>query len=305
VIAADAIDALCQVAVGYLPHKKRLASTWFDPSPGVRENPDFVAMSPASLDGLVHKKSWVEWKILRQLNSVFGEAVKEMPDMAHVVGIATRYVGQAGIDAEDDSVVELTLKFFNTYLRTTLNARDVRAAYNVLHQYRQLGSQLLQRQRNERVVELAGYFRYYAQTAHGMGLPFVAETAAYDLSALCEMASEQKSPIHDALLAIFLDIDKEAETLAEEKALRGVRKAQIKLATYYLERGLEADARRIQDDMRGESAERLVSLRDELMAVTSKEFWEIVDRGENFDYLNEQRKAQVPRFFAGLPGFPA
>jgi hypothetical protein len=138
-----------------------------------------------------------------------------------------------------------------------------------------------------------------------MGLPFVAETAAYDLSALCEMASEQKSPIHDALLAIFLDIDKEAETLAEEKALRGVRKAQIKLATYYLERGLEADARRIQDDMRGESAERLVSLRDELMAVTSKEFWEIVDRGENFDYLNEQRKAQVPRFFAGLPGFPA
>ena len=32
----------------------------------------------------------------------------------------------------------LAVKFMNTYLRATLNARDVRTAYNVLNQYRQL-----------------------------------------------------------------------------------------------------------------------------------------------------------------------
>ena len=50
--------------------------------------------------------------------------------------------------------------------------------------------------------------------------------------------------MHDRLLATFLEIDKEAETTAEEKALRGVRKAQAKLAAYYLVSGREARARR-------------------------------------------------------------
>jgi len=304
VIASDAIDALCRVVVGYLPGKKNLSAAWFDPAPTVRQNPDFVAMAPSSLETLVRDKAWVEWKILRQLTGVCSEALKAIPDMAHVVAIATRYVGEAGIEAGDGAVVDLTLKFFNTYLRQALNGRDVRAAYNMLHQYRELGASLLRHEDRERVVQLAGYFRYYAQIAHGMGLPFVAETAAYDLCALCEMACVEGSAAHDALLATFLEIDKEAETQAEEKALRGVRKAQIKLATFYLARGLAAEARRIQDDMRGESPERLRSLAQELGGVSSKEFWEIVDRGENFDFLDAARKVELPRFFRGLPGFP-
>src|SRR4051794_12126018 len=123
-----------------------------------------------------------------------------------------------------------------------------------------------------------------------MGLGFVAETAAYDLCALCEVASDQAAPCHDRLLSIFLDIDKEAETTAEERALRGVRKAQVKLATFYLLRGHAAHARAIYQDMALESPERLRSIRDEMLNITSKQFWEVVDRGTNFDYLDDPRK---------------
>jgi hypothetical protein len=134
-----------------------------------------------------------------------------------------------------------------------------------------------------------------------MGLGFVAETAAYDLCALCELANELGAPVHDRLLATFLEIDKEAENSAQEKALRGVRKAQAKLAAYYLLRGMSAPARQIYDDMALETAERLRSIRDELLAITSKDFWEVIDRGINFDYVDEPRKAKLREFFAWFP----
>src|SRR5690606_41553203 len=49
--------------------------------------------------------------------------------------------------------------------------------------------------------------------------------------------------------------------------------------------------------MRDESAERLHSIRDELLAVQAKDFWEISDRGGNFDYLPPERKEMLRIFF--------
>jgi hypothetical protein len=76
-----------------------------------------------------------------------------------------------------------------------------------------------------------------------------------------------------------------------------VRKAQLKLASYFLLRGNEALAREVFLDMGDERPERLASIRDELMNVESREFWEVSDRGVNFDYLGDERKAQLLRFF--------
>jgi hypothetical protein len=155
------------------------------------------------------------------------------------------------------------------------------------------------------LVEIAGHFKYYARLAHGIGLGFVTETAAYDLCALCEMASALNAWCHDQLLAVFLEIDKEPETQAEERALRGVRKAQAKLASYYLLHDQPARARRIYDDMAHESPERLRSIREEMLSITSKDFWEVVDRGTNFDYLSDERKQKLREFFEGFPSLAA
>jgi hypothetical protein len=313
VIATDASAALRRVLVDYLPRKAGLPAGWFAIGGTLRANPDFVALAGDSTEELGRDRTWLEWKGLRQLREVFGEALKSIPEMAHVVAIDTRYVGEAALSAGDRPVLALTVKFMNTYLRAALNARDVRTAYNVLNQYRQLAESMLRAAPGggpgpdhapaltATLEEIAGYFKYYAQLAHGMGLGFVTETAAYDLGALCEVASELVAPAHDRLLAILLEIDKEAETTAQERALRGVRKAQAKLATFYLVRGLAAPARAIYDDMAHESPERLRSIRDEMLAITSKQFWEVVDRGTNFDYLDDERKARLREFFGGFP----
>ncbi len=238
---------------------------------------------------------------------MFSAALSSLPEMAHVVTIDTRYVGEAALAAGNRDVFVMIVKFMNTYLRAALNARDVRTAYNVLNQYRQLAEALLaapedvDRWSSTTLVEVAAHFKYYARLAHGNGMGFVTETAAYDLCALCEVASVHQSDCQDRLLQIFLQIDDAPETPDEERALRGVRKAQAKLASYYLSTGESARAQAIFDDMAAESPERLRSIRDEMLAVTAKDFWEVVDRGANFDYLPEPRKERLRQFFAQFP----
>jgi len=308
VIASNAIASLRRVVVEYLRCKSTLPGAWFRVGSVLRENPDFVALASDSLSGIVESRSWVEWKGLRQLGGVFNEALKTMPDTAHVVAIETRYVGEAALATRDPAVLVLAIKFMNTYLRASLNGRDVRTAYNVLNQYRLLAESVLRSGDTNaalRLPEIAGYFKYYAQLAHGMGLGFVTETAAYDLCTLCELASVSDAPVHDQLLATFLEIDKEAETTAEERALRGVRKAQAKLAAYYLSCEMTSRARQIHADMAAESVDRLRSIRDEMLAVTTKEFWEVVERGKNFDYLDDNRKTNLRDFFDWFPALRA
>jgi len=301
VIATDASAALRRLLVDYQGRKGALDADWFAIGSVLRTDPDFVALAADSLADIASRRTWLEWKGLRQLREVFGAALTTMPEMAHVVAIDTRYVGEAALAAPDREVLVLTVKFMNTYLRAALNARDVRTAYNVLNQYRQLAESLLEMRSawpQAVLVDIAGHFKYYARLAHGVGLGFVTETAAYDLCALCERASATEATCHDRLLALFLEIDKEPETQAEERALRGVRKAQAKLASYYLLHDQPARARRIYDDMASESPERLRSIRDEMLSITSKDFWEVVDRGTNFDYLSEERKQKLREFFA-------
>ena len=45
------------------------------------------------------RRTWLEWKGLRQIREVFGAALTTMPEMAHVVAIDTRYVGEAALAA--------------------------------------------------------------------------------------------------------------------------------------------------------------------------------------------------------------
>lgn len=297
-IAMAGVEALRKITTVYLDVKQRLPADWFIVRGATANNPDFVSMSAEVLEDLAARRTWVEMKLLRQYHSIYGEALNRMRDINYLVAINTRLIAEAAAARKDGEVLQLAIKFFNTFLRATVNARDVRTAYNVLNQYRVLAEFLLTNGEEPRASEIAGYFKYYGQLAFGSGLSFVLETVAYDLCTLNELAFDVRSPARDRLLEVFLQVDKESETTVQEAALRGVRKAQVKLATYYLFHGDEAAARRIYEDMRDERPERLASIRDELESVESKEFWEVIDRVQNFDYLPPDRKAMIARFFA-------
>ena len=303
-VSMASVDALQAMVLDYQPVRKELSDAWFRIDGELAHNPDFVSMSDEVLDAVTQRRIWFEMKVLRKYQTLYNEALNKMRDINYLVAINTRHIAEAALEAGNRELFDLVVKFFNTYLRATVNARDVRTAYNVLHQYRLLGESVLHHENGERALEVARYFKYYGLVSFNAKLPFILETVAYDLCALNETAFEQKSPAARELLRIFLQVDKESESEIQEVSLRGVRKAQVKLATYYLKHGAEDWAREIFQDMEPERRDRLASIRDELLNVQSSEFWEISDRGVNFDYLEPERKQQLVTFFSWFEDLP-
>ncbi|MEM9067679.1 MAG: DUF2254 family protein [Myxococcota bacterium] len=297
-ISMASVDALKAMVIDFQTIRENLEPSFFRVEGELAHNPDFVSMSDEVLEAVTKRQIWFEMKVLRKYQTLYNEALNRMRDINYLIAINTRHLAEHALQVGHQELFELVVKFFNTYLRATVNARDVRTAYNVLHQYRLLAERALHHEGGDVSVEIARYFKYYGLVGFNAKLPFVLETVAYDLCALNEMAFDEKSEAHRRLLRIFLQVDKESEGEVQEVSLRGVRKAQVKLATYYLLHGDEELAREIYRDMERERRDRLASIRDELLGVKSAEFWEVSDRGVNFDYLSPDRKEQLLEFFS-------
>ncbi len=297
-VSMAGVDAMRSLLVDYQPLRAKLPAAWFGIDGRLAHNPDFVSMAPEVLEDLSARRVWFEWKILRAYQSLYNEALNRMRDINYLVAINTRLIAAAAWDGQNTQLFEMVMKFFNTYLRSAINAHDIRTAYNVLNQYRLVAEDAITREvHGGRAIEIAKYFKYYGLLSFNAKLPFILETVAYDMCALTQFAFDKKSPATELLLRIFLQVDKESENDTQENALRGVRKAQLKLASYFLLKGDESFAREVWADMKDERPERLASIRDELLNVESREFWEVSDRGANFDYLEPKQKEQLIRFF--------
>ncbi len=297
-VSMAGVDAMRSLLVDYQALRPELAKEWYGIDGRLAHNPDFVSMAPEVLVDLSARRVWFEWKILRAYQSLYNEALNRMRDINYLIAINTRLIAAAAWDHNNVQLFEMVVKFYNTYLRSAINAHDIRTAYNVLNQYRLVAEDAITRDASGvRAIEIAKYFKYYGLLSFNAKLPFILETVAYDMCALTQFAFDRKSPATAPLLRIFLQVDKESENDTQENALRGVRKAQLKLASYFLLQGDETFAREVWTDMKDERPERLASIRDELLGVESREFWEVSDRGANFDYLEPRQKETLLQFF--------
>jgi predicted membrane protein DUF2254 len=303
IIASRAVDGLKDFCVDYVKELKASAHPrWFALGKGIRQNPDFVAMELESRKDLVARRTWVEWKVMRQYLGIYNEALTTMPDINYLIAIDTRYIGEAAAETNDTELIELVFRFMNSYMRATLNGRAVRTAYNVLNQYRQLVEAMMRRGHSQAAATAVGYMKYYGHVSYDMKLPFVTETVAYDIGTLCEVAHELGVEEEKQILDTFLELDRTTARRSEERALMGVRKAQVKLAAYYLMKDDREKARLVYHDMEHDPPERLHAIRDELERVETKDFWEIIDRGRNFEFMPPRQKKAMRRFFTWFDG---
>ncbi|MDP3278093.1 MAG: DUF2254 family protein [Deltaproteobacteria bacterium] len=296
-IAMAAINAIGDLLEDYVEIKDQLPPHWFKLSHAVRANPDFVSLAPVALEQIEDSRTWFEFKLMRQYEMVYRQSLNTHRELNYLIASNVRKLAAVALVRKQPAVSALAIKFFNTFLRATLNGRDVRTGYNVLNQYRQIAESALRRGDGALAVSIAKHFKYYGQTAFAMDLGFLLETAAYDLCAINELAFDLQSTERRELLRVFLQVDKEGEGARRETALRGVRKAQIKLAAYYLQHGDSAAAKQVYRDMANENVQRLASIRDELLAVDSPYYWEVTDRGMNFDWMPVERRGRIIEFF--------
>ncbi len=302
IVAGHAVDALRDFLIDYIEKKPQEDRPWYDIGRQLRENPNFVAMDKDLMRELEERRLWVEWKTLRQYLGVYNEALESMQEINSVVTIDTRYIGETAAAKGEAELVRMVFRFMNSYLRSAINHGSVRTAYNVLHQYRMMLENLLQLGHDGLACEGVAFIKYYGHVAFEADLDFVTETAAHDIAELCQFSHRHGSAAEPRILRQLLDLDAEEPTRGynQLRGLKGVRKAQAKLAVYYISVGAEANAYMIAADMRDDSPELRQSIRDDLARAESPHFWEIVDRGTNFEYLPENERVQLDVFFSWL-----
>lgn len=296
-LAMGAVMAARGVVFDYFAQKAKLPPSWFKIHKEERdENPDYVTLSEEGVADLETTRVWVEHTVMRQLHLVFVEALNNLRDLNNLIGLFLKDVAIEALARGDLAAHELAVRFLNTSIRSAFGARDVRTAYNIFLQYREVVESLVRQRRQADVETVFGYFKYYGLLFESAGLGFILETVAHDMYRLLRRSLEAGLPNLERLLEVFLEVDRPPDAGASDVHLRGVRKAQSMFAAFAICSGRRDLAERIGRDMRTEPKERLHSIWGEL-SNTSRVFWEITDRGVNFDYLEPELRPYLDVFF--------
>ncbi len=295
-IAMASVEAIGDFLMDYAASRERLPRLWFDVTESVADDPDFVALAPEAMTEVREGGIWLERKVFRRFLSLMGQSAHKARDVANLIGIKTLRVAQAQ-SAEHAPLLELCLRSFNSYLRTTISARDPRTAYQLMYQYRLLGEHLLRQGMFKRAVQVADYLRFYGQLGHNIGVSFLLEAAAFDVKVLAEAAVDSDDETLDALVDCLLQLDEEIKEEKQEESLLGVRRSQIQLGALLLELGHEDRVQRIVEDLRGERIERLERLKEGLESDNRAGYWELMDRGVNFSYLAPELRDHLEELF--------
>jgi hypothetical protein len=302
-IAMVAIDALADLALDYTREKSSLPAQWLKMDEAVAHDPDFISLAPSALDEIRETQLWFEVKIMRQYLALMNQTVLVSRDVANLIAINSQRIGAVAA-GESPALLHLIIRCFNSYMRATIRAGDWRTAYFVMNQYRLLAIALLNQRAFKEVTEIVEHLRFYATFAHNLGDSFLLEVAAYDMVTLIEEAVSRKSPVVDDLLDRLLELDQEirheSHEESHEESLLSVRRAQLQLATFFLELNDESRARRIVEDMKGESLERLAGVRETLISEERPQYWEFTDRGVNFSYLAPALRHHLHKLFEWL-----
>jgi uncharacterized membrane protein len=290
-VALMSVRSLKDVMVDHLLLKRKMPHRWFVP---IKEH--FPAITTDFIHELYVGRNWVEMKGFLDMELIFKMAIRDMPDAVSAIANSTKIIGLYSIKLKDTQVLNDAIQFFNTFLRHAVNARNPKAIYNLFYQYRLLGEEVLvvDRQLAERI---AFYFKYYGQIAQSYNIPLILITASFDLGAMLRRAYLMKVPNIETLMNIFLEVDDNPATQANEFDLRSVRKAQLMFGSFLLSQGDDTLVHRIVADLKVEPQSRMEAIRNEMMAVKDRKFWEVTDRGVDFFYMDEEQKKYLNQFF--------
>jgi hypothetical protein len=298
-IAMACVQGLTALVYKYTEIKPRLPDAWFDLSGPISGDADFIALGSDSLRVIEHRRSWLETKVFRQLVAMVGQSSGVVRDVANLIAINTRHVA-TDLGVQDETLLNLCMRAFNSYLRATLNAGDPRTMYYIMNQYRIVGDALLSNGQRGAAIEVAGYLREYGQLAHKSGLSFLLESASYDVMQLIEQALEVDDEAVDDLLSVLLELDQDIKDESHEASLLGVRRSQIQVGALLLMGGHQARVTRVVDDLLSEQLERLERLRAGMETDNRNEYWELIDRGGNFGYMPVERRPYLKQLFSEL-----
>jgi len=286
-VAAEGIWALKQILDHYRPLKPRMPDVWF-----TVQRRDLVGLSWEALEMLNADRTWFEHQVLWQMFLAYENALDKARDAISALSDAARIIALRSAAAGDDKALELTLKFFNNFLREGIKKKDTHAVYDLFYQYRQLACELCD---HPALLQRIGYYlRHYAQFALDNGVTFVPQILAFDLGTVVTRAYERNCPAASSLLDDLLAL----KHLAGVEPLSLIVKAKVIVGASLLEGGRTAEVERVRANLAEVPEPTLQQVERELLTLDDRSFWEVTDRQVNFEWVPPERRAAVQRFLA-------
>ena len=287
-VAAEGAWAIKVLLDHYAKYKARMPKEWF-----VVDRADFVGLSDEALEMLSESKTWFEMKCLLQLEHGFLRALHGASDTVSTFSDATRVIGARSVEHRDEQALRLAIRFFNNYLREAIKARNLRAVYDVFHQYRRLGREL--GDRPELLREVGKHFSYYAGMARTYGMVFAPQLAIFDLGFVTRRAYERASPAGADLLREVLALPHRTGADVHSMAV----KAKLILGGFFVGNKLVAEAELVRKNLGDVDAVEIERAETELLAA-DRSFFEVTDRQLNLEYVPPERRDPLRKFCHSL-----
>ena len=287
-VAAEGAWAIKVLLDDYDKHKSRMPKEWF-----VVDRADFVGLSDEALEMLSEGKTWFEMKCLSQLEHGFLRALYGASDTVSTFSDATRVIGSRADLHHDEQALRLVIRFFNNYLREAIKARNLRAVYDVFHQYRRFGRELVDRP--ELLREVGRHFAYYAVMARTYGMVFAPQLAIFDLGYVTRRAFERASPAGAALLGEVLSLPHRTGADVHSMAV----KAKLILGGFFVANKLDAEAELVRKNLADVEGLEIERAEAELLAA-DRSFFEVTDRQLNLEFVPPERREPLRQFCLSL-----
>ncbi|MCZ7685339.1 MAG: hypothetical protein M5U28_43790, partial [Sandaracinaceae bacterium] len=259
---------------------------------------DFVGLSAEAIELINEQRTWLEAKVLSQLFACYRHALGKMVDIVSSISDCTRVIAVNADARGDDEVVELVIRYFNSFLREAVKHRQVSAVYDVLPPVQAPG------QRPARPRGAAARRRLLLPLLRGgarnAGLTFVWQLAAFDTAYVVRRAFEVDCAVRDELLEQALEFDHAPGGKVDLLVL----KAKLMLGGFFVERGEDEAASRVTEHLRDVSTASLRRAEKDLMQA-ERVFFEVTDRQINLEWLAPERRPHVASFVrASRPSAP-
>ena len=287
-VGLAAIDSLCQLLVlEYVPHKDTFPQAWFRVG-----HFDLAGASDQVIAETDATRTWVEYKILSRFVDLIGEVQPYRKEVIRTIARATRDMGLAALSHHDEELLQLVVRFFNTFLRASINQKAATLGYAAMNEYRRLAESVAA-ERPELALTIAAHAIQYGRAFDAAGMPFALPTAYEDVSELCQAARSSEHALNLARLLAgnLAELRTAASTTAQKGALNSVLKLCLWAAGHDQEALLEAaldGVTRMPSDWIGE-------LLDRMQTSDRKRFWEVSDRVAAFEYVEPELRPQIAR----------
>ena len=271
--------------------KARLPAEFFHVS-----NDLLVGLSGDATEILSEARIWMEHRIAIQLVLAFKSVLGKMPDGVSAMAQAVKNAAHEEACRRNDAVFDLLVRALNCFTREAIKHKENASVFNVVYSYKALVRRLLG-DRPELVPRLVRYLRFYAEFARAQGLPFIYELVSYELAELTERAYERKAAPARELLDAVLAFEGAGQSA-------GLVKSRAILAAYFLERGSTEELELVAASLQNLPTAVIEKAKRGILSVQDRVFWELNDRGLNFDFVEPQRRARVAEFFDRLEAGP-